>query len=315
MVYRYLALWFGGKWITGKWNAGLWFDGEWFDGEWIDGSWFGGTWNDGLWDNGEFKGGTWIDGIWLDGKFSCEADKSYWINGEFNGGDFACGTWYNGSFDQRNGKISRFGTDATNERKAIWFGGNWINGQFFSQLNTDSDGNIIPSIYHGYSIWYAGIWNNGSWYGGTCYQIDWKLGNWYSGILYDITIISITNNYPNTSSIVLSGQYYFNREDKIWIIDDNNSTPYNYIGEISNSLSYLIQDVTVDNVNNQTTIYINLSAGASTTGISDTGNRVVSYFQKANWYNGIWFDGIFDGDNFYGGIWFNGIFKNGNWLL
>lgn len=306
--------WFGGKWIKGTWNSGLWFEGRHYDGTWNNGEWFGGTWDSGTWNLGFFKGGIWIDGKWNDGIFSCDADQSYWIDGDWNGGDFSCGIWYNGTFDQRNGKKSRFGTNATNERKAIWFGGSWINGQFHSRLNIDkSTGNPIPSLYHGYSIWYCGIWNNGEWFGGTCYQINWKLGNWYEGILYDIPVIGILNGYPGTTKVTLNGQFYFNRGDEIYIIDDNNSTPYNYLGELNNPKNYLIQDVFVDNVNSRTDIYINTSSGASIS-LTDTNNRVVSIFKKANWYNGVWFNGIFDGDNFKGGVWFNGIFRQGNWL-
>ena len=230
---------------------------------------------------------------------------------------FACGFWYDGTFNQINGRVSRFGTRATNERKAIWYGGNWINGQFHSSLVLDSNNKPLPAKYNGYSIWYSGIWNNGIWYGGTCYQINWQLGTWYNGVLYDIDVIEITNSGNTTmlSSITLDGMYYFNLGDTIWIIDDNDSGIYSALGSISNPVSYLIQNIEVDIVSMTTTVFVffaNAVVPNSTT--SPSGNKVVSYFRKVNWHNGIWFNGIFNGDNYYGGIWFNGIFQNGNWL-
>jgi hypothetical protein len=306
--------WFAGNWISGIWNAGLWFDGEWRDGTWNRGEWFDGTWNDGIWNSGLFKGGVWVDGKWYSGEFSCDSNQAYWLNGEFNGGDFANGIWYNGSFDKRSDLKSRFGTRASNERKAIWYGGNWITGEFHSFLNQDIDGNNLPSNYNGYSIWYSGKWNNGTFYGGTIYNIDFKLGSVLNCVLYPIKITNIQNNYPNLSSIDLEGVYYFNRSNVIWIIDNNNSS-YSYIGELSNQKSYIIEDVTVDELNNKTTIYINLDSGSSSPLNTDTNNRVVSYFSGCKWYNGIWFNGIFDGDIFYNGIWYSGVFKKGTWLI
>ena len=44
----------------------------------------------------------------------------------------------------------------------------------------------------------------------------------------------------------------------------------------------------------------------------DTGLKIVSNFQNANWKTGIWTNGIFDEGIFETGIWYNGIF-NGSW--
>jgi photosystem II stability/assembly factor-like uncharacterized protein len=44
----------------------------------------------------------------------------------------------------------------------------------------------------------------------------------------------------------------------------------------------------------------------------DTGLKIVSNFQNANWKTGIWTNGIFDEGVFESGIWYNGVF-NGSW--
>ena len=44
----------------------------------------------------------------------------------------------------------------------------------------------------------------------------------------------------------------------------------------------------------------------------DTGLRIVSNFQSANWKTGIWTNGIFNNGLFESGLWYNGVF-NGTW--
>ncbi len=305
-----LSQWFGGKWLSGIWNSGLWHDGSWYDGTWNSGEWFGGIWNDGIWNNGFFKGGIWVDGIWNNGEFSCDAQQAYWVDGEFNGGDFACGIWYDGVFSQRGTNISRFGTRATNARKAIWYGGIWVNGQFHSHLTIDINGNILPSDYNGYSIWYTGTWNNGVFYGGTIYHINFNLGSVNNCVLMDIPIIEYTNT--TLTKFVLDGEFYFNRGDKFWVMDNNDSGIYSSLGSLSNPQFYLVDDITIDVLNKKTTIYT-LTVPLTPAFTTPSGNKIVSYFQKTKWNNGIWFNGIFDGDSFNGGIWYAGLFKSGIW--
>jgi subtilisin-like proprotein convertase family protein len=47
-------------------------------------------------------------------------------------------------------------------------------------------------------------------------------------------------------------------------------------------------------------------------GALDTGLRVVSNFNNANWKTGIWTNGIFEEGLFESGMWYNGVF-NGTW--
>jgi hypothetical protein len=318
--------WFNGRWFDGTWEGGTWYNGRRYAGDWNTGNWYNGIWNDGLWKDGNFEGGVWVQGTWEKGIFNCNSKPAYWLYGTFKSGDFENGIWYNGLFGNDQQILTRFGTKASNSRTANWHGGRWVDGEFHSFLNVDSEsGETLVSDIHKYSIWRTGIWLKGKFYGGIAYNVDFRSGDWLGGILEEIQVIGVNQIYPNTSStnsIVLNGIFKFNTGDIIWIIDDYTDQAYANLGNNENPLSYRIIQILEDSVLERTTLYLNYDLSQlgvdNTIGSIDnvgyeTGLRVVSHFKGAHWYSGIWTNGIFDGDQFDSGIWYNGVFKSGSW--
>jgi len=248
--------WFGGNYHGGVWNGGTWYNGRWINGVWNNGTWFFGRWDQGIWEDGEFKSGTWIFGTWNGGKFNSTQGESIWIDGIWNGGDFESGTWLNGKFTQKNGNISRFGTNPTNSRKAIWKSGGFFLGEFHSILR---EGNLT-SLNHKYTLWETGKWSNGTWYGGTCFNILWNNGTWKDGISKGIDILEAYDNYYGEGTLKLSGVYNFNRNDEFHIIDNIDPTNnWQSLGTNDNPKSYLVKDIEIESINNtETNTYITL---------------------------------------------------------
>lgn len=308
------STWFGGRWFDGTWNGGTWYDGRWYGGTWSTGNWFNGIWNDGLWLDGDFIGGIWVLGQWDGGIFNTNNKPAYWLDGRWYGGDFENGMWYNGIFDQKNGKKSRFGTNAFNSRTATWHGGKWITGEFHSKLNTNDDGITDVSDTHKYSIWNTGIWSSGNWYGGVAYDIDFRSGTWHGGILEDIQLIGIDTTID---TFTLNGIFKFNIGDDIYIIDNQVGNTYSVYGNNTTPGKYKVLNTVEDVINKWTTIYVNFDLSTlgtfSFSGIN-TELRVVSKFTGADWKSGIWTNGIFEKGLWEGGIWYNGVFNNGIWM-
>lgn len=303
--------WMGGKWITGTWNNGTWNNGTWYGGTWINGIWNKGTWNDGLWIMGKFRGGDWITGIWEDGDFSSDYDIANWIDGAWNGGDFASGNWYNGKFDKIKNNQSRFGTRATNWRKAIWFAGEWSSGEFHSYLKLNSNDEPIESDSNRNSIWYTGLWNDGNWYGGIAYNMDWRSGTWYNGVLNNI---NIKNYYPYENRLELDGEFRFNRLSNFWVIDNFSGTTFSQIGSNQVPTKYIVSDCITNNGTTDVYFYESLtSSGVYVTSSNYTGLSCVSNMTNCQWINGVWYNGIFDGDYYNSGQWYDGVFKSGVW--
>jgi len=303
------STWFGGRWYDGTWNNGTWVDGRWYGGTWNNGEWYRGIWNDGTWNNGILSGGIWNDGTWNGGIFNCDNDPAYWLKGKWNGGDFENGIWYDGIFEEKN-SLARFGTKAYNSRTANWRAGKWLSGSFYSRMITNNDGLPIVSTSHKYSIWKTGAWFTGDWYGGIAYNMDFQSGNWYGGILEDIQVIGITYNSDDDRYITLNGEFDFNIDDEINIL--------NTFG-LTNSIEgqyKVIEPSFVDSINKITKLFINISPGYNTIdNDSETGLRVVSRFRSTNWKSGVWTNGIYETGLWEGGIWYNGIFKDGaNWM-
>jgi hypothetical protein len=317
--------WYNGRWFDGTWNGGTWYNGRRYNGDWNTGNWYAGIWNDGKWFNGNFEGGIWVQGIWENGIFNCNSEPAYWLSGEFKSGDFENGIWYNGQFGNDKGRLSRFGTKSSNSRTSLWHGGKWIDGEFHSYLNIDSlTGLPIISEIHKYSIWRTGLWLKGTFYGGIAYNIDFRNGNWFGGILDEIQVIGVDKILPATSStnsIILNGIFKFNSGDEIWIIDDDRNGGFSPLGNNDNPIKYRINKILEDDINKQTTIYLNynLSSLGVATSIAtqsynnvETGLRVVSHFKDSYWKSGLWTNGIFEGGQYDSGIWYNGVF-NGEW--
>ena len=122
---------------------------------------------------------------------------------------------------------------------------------------------------------------------------------------------------PN-DSITLNGIFRFNIGDEIWVIDDGSVySQYTSIGSLSSPRKYKIGLVLIDDTNQNTTLTLVYDLGTlgpflidAQFGV-DLRLRVVSKFSNANWYSGLWYNGVFNG-NFYGGMWYAGSF-NGTW--
>jgi hypothetical protein len=244
------STWVTGRWYDGIWNGGMWGSGRWYGGTWNDGQWNNGIWNNGKWNFGNFIGGIWVDGVWSDGVFNTDNEPSFWLDGEWNGGDFENGVWYNGVFGEQTA-LSRFGTKAYNSRTAIWYGGKWKSGSFFSQFND------VPAVSdtHKYSIWKSGEWLSGDFYGGVVYNMTFNSGVWHGGILEDIQIIGM-NSMNN--SFILNGVYRFNIGDEIWVIDNNYNGPFSKFGSNSEPKKYVVLKTVVDMTNKLSEVYIDI---------------------------------------------------------
>lgn len=304
---NYSSIWYGGRWFDGNWENGTWNDGRWYGGTWSNGYWYNGTWNDGTWNDGSFNGGLWILGKWNNGTFNTDKGQSYWLDGKFYGGDFENGYWYNGIFDEKNGLTSRFGTKSFNSRNSIWKSGKFLSGQFHSYMNIDDNGNPDISDVHKYSKWYTGVFNNGSFYGGIAYNINFKNATWYGGILEDIEITSIN---PTASEITLSGEFNFNINDEIWIVDDQVYGTFSVFGSIGTPSNYKILTSIYDSDLNTTTINTNKNLFSIGTFSGTSSNmRCVSGFENSTWHSGVWYNGVFKNGLFDGGLWYDGYFE------
>lgn len=306
------SIWFTGRWFDGTWQGGTWYGGRWYAGTWNGGDWYSGTWNDGTWNNGRFIGGIWVLGTWNNGIFNCDDGPSYWIDGSWNGGDFENGMWYTGVWDQRNNKLSRFGTRSYNSRTSTWHGGKWISGDFHSNINLV---NGLPevSLLHKLSIWKTGIWSNGDWYGGIAYNIDFRSGIWHGGILEDIEVIGIDTT---NDTIQVNGIFKFNIGDNFTVIDDNIGGSFSVFGNNNDPFVYKVLNRVEDDVNSLTTLYVNRDLsilGTYSLSGYNLNLRVVSKFESANWESGIWTNGTFKDGSWNGGTWYNGVFESGSW--
>ena len=307
----YDSIWYGGRWFDGNWENGTWYDGRWYGGTHSNGLWYKGTWNDGLWQNGQFQAGIWVLGQWNNGIFNQDNGSSYWLDGKFYGGDFENGTWYNGIFDQKNGNISRFGTKSINTKNSIWKSGKFLGGQFHSYLNLDDAGNPDVSEVHKYSKWYTGLFGGGDFYGGISYNINFKNTVWHGGISEDIEVLSI---FTASNSINLNGEFEFNVNDEIYIVDNMNSGTFSAFGSTVNPIKYKVLRVNYDTTTDITTVNTDIDLSSISSTISGTASnlRCVSNFQNSTWNSGIWNNGVFIDGTFNGGIWYNGYFS-GTW--
>lgn len=246
------SVWRGGRWYDGTWNNGTWVNGRWYAGTWNSGWWYNGIWNNGTWNQGNFIGGIWVLGLWVDGYFSCDNEPAFWLDGEWQSGDFENGIWYNGSFGTLGN--SRFGVNSSNSRTAIWYGGKWNSGTFQSGPDLDDDTGI--SLVHKYSIWYSGQWFSGDWLGGIAYGMNFKSGVWKGGIIEEVQIIGV--NYTN-NSFTLNGIFRYNLGDRIYLLDNNYTTDFSYLGSNSSPGIYTVLKTVVDEKNRITEIYTSSS--------------------------------------------------------
>ena len=250
------SIWYEGRWFDGSWENGTWYNGRWYGGTWSTGRWFDGTWNDGLWLDGKFHSGIWVLGQWNNGVFNTDNGPAYWLDGKFYGGDFENGVWYNGIFDEKNSKVSRFGTKSNNSRNSIWESGKFLAGQFHSYLNLDDNGNPDVSEVHKYSKWYTGLFGGGDFWGGLAYNINFKNTTWHGGISEDIEVLKVT---ATANSFTLNGDYPFNINDEVYILDNSNYTTFSIYGSTDNPRLYNVLYTDYDSINNTTDIYVDRS--------------------------------------------------------
>lgn len=303
------SVWYDGRWFDGTWENGTWYNGRWYGGTHSDGRWFDGTWNDGLWQSGSFHSGIWVLGTWLSGTFNTDNGPAFWLDGYFYGGDFENGVWYNGIFDQKNNKISRFGTKSTNSRNSIWRSGKFLSGQFHSYLNLNDSGLPSVSEVHKYSKWYTGLFSGGDFWGGLVFNINFKNTIWHGGILEDIEVSSILLS-DNTINLV--GEFDFNINDEIFIVDNENTGTFSVYGSTDNPGRYKVLNSIYDPNTNITKIFPDVSLSFGTFSGTASNLRCVSNFQNSTWNSGVWYNGVFEDGIFNGGVWYDGYF-NGTW--
>ena len=195
-------------------------------------------------------------GQWNNGVFNTDNGPAYWLDGKFYGGDFENGVWYNGIFDEKNSKVSRFGTKSNNSRNSIWESGKFLAGQFHSYLNLDDNGNPDVSEVHKYSKWYTGLFGGGDFWGGLAYNINFKNTTWHGGISEDIEVLKVT---ATANSFTLNGDYPFNINDEVYILDNSNYTTFSIYGSTDNPRLYNVLYTDYDSINNTTDIYVDRS--------------------------------------------------------
>ena len=257
------SIWYDGRWFDGSWENGTWYNGRWYGGTWSNGRWFDGIWNDGLWENGKFHSGIWVLGQWNNGIFNTDNGPAFWLDGKFYGGDFENGVWYNGIFDEKNSKKSRFGTKSNNSRMSIWKSGKFLSGQFHSYLNLDDNGNPDVSDVHKYSRWYTGFFGGGDFYGGLSYNINFKNTTWHGGISEDIEVTKVT---ATANSFTLNGEFNFNVNDEIYILDNQNYSTFSVYGSTDNPKLYKVLFADYDSVNKVTDVYVDLNLQTAAVG-------------------------------------------------
>jgi hypothetical protein len=257
------SYWYGGRWFGGTWDNGTWYEGRWYGGTWSNGRWFEGIWNDGTWNNGEFKSGIWVLGQWNNGIFNETNGPAFWLDGKFYGGDFETGTWYNGIFDQKNNALSRFGTKSTNSRNSLWRSGKFLNGQFHSFLNEDSNGVPQVSNVHKYSIWKTGLFSKGDFYGGLVYNINFKNTVWHGGILEDIEVLNVSTA---SNTFTLSGEWDWNINDEFYIVDNMLGGTFSIYGSTINPIRYKVLKTEYDSINDETIVNTNVNLSNLLTG-------------------------------------------------
>ena len=253
---QYSSVWYDGRWFGGNWENGTWYEGRWYGGTFSNGRWFDGTWNDGVWDNGTFQSGIWVLGQWNNGLFNTNNGPVYWLDGKFFGGDFENGIWYNGIFDQKNDKISRFGTKSSNARNSVWRSGKFLSGQFHSYLNIDDNGNPDVSDVHKYSKWKTGIFSSGDFYGGISSNIAFKNAKWHGGISEDIEVVYVN---ATASSFLLKGDFDFNINDEFYIVDGGDYNQFSMYGTLDNPKKYKSLTSNYDSDTDITTVAANIS--------------------------------------------------------
>jgi hypothetical protein len=257
------SYWYGGRWFGGTWDNGTWYEGRWYGGTWSNGRWFEGIWNDGTWNNGEFKSGIWVLGQWNNGIFNETNGPSFWLDGKFYGGDFETGTWYNGIFDQKNNVLSRFGTKSTNSRNSLWRSGKFLNGQFHSFLNEDSNGVPQVSDVHKYSIWKTGLFSKGDFYGGLVYNINFKNTVWHGGISEDIEVLNVSTA---SNTFTLSGEWDWNINDEFYLVDNMLGGTFSIYGSTVNPIRYKVLRTEYDSINDETIVNTNVNLSNLLTG-------------------------------------------------
>jgi hypothetical protein len=175
-------------------------------GEFINGWANAVKWQSGIFQNGILNNSIWYNGLFYNGYFLGD----FWYNGSFFGGDFSNGTWYDGLFTSyKNNVPNRFGVNYKGDitkyinstlyeqsnyqnTGATWKNGTFVNGEFHSTMNLDSNRNLLPSVNNSKVIWESGIFKNGTWYGGYINSVDvdstiWENGTFLNGIINNIT--------------------------------------------------------------------------------------------------------------------------------
>ena len=129
------------------------------------------------------------------------------------------------------------------------------------------------------------------------YRVDKYLAKCDKLISEDLNVRSLIskNNYADFTNLVGTTQY----ANGDWTLSIENTSGVN-IGRLQNwEIQFGYSDVLGAQLYDETAAI-------------DSGLRIVSRFNNANWKTGIWTNGIFNEGIFETGIWYNGVF-NGTW--
>lgn len=319
--------WLNGTFLNGTWNNGTHYDGTWNNGTWNDGLWLNGQWNDGFWNDGFWKGGFWITGQWEDGEFSMENATSIWLFGYWNGGDFKNGIWKGGFFNQKNNKLSRFGTGSTYQLRSIWENGSFINGEIHTFANVVNGDKKLPLLSTGYEYT---VFNAGDIRLCRCYGATFKQGNWYGGNMLqgyiDGKIPINVNNFSITGNTltldVQNYKHYIKAGDKIQLIGDVDLTflpspiksTHDEIGYNTKPGTHTVHSVDFNNGNIDIILQSPVLSDIDGTFGGYLDLSIAFTVHKGIWENSLWNGGLWLGGTWSGGMWVDGVWDDGKWM-
>ena len=133
-------------------------------------------------------------------------------------------------------------------------------------------------------------------------------------MIEEIQIIGLDITPNKLTRFILNGIFKFNVNDEIWVVNDNNYTPYGAIGTNDSPGTYRV--LLMEEVGEKTYITINQNLhsiiGTINVDNIETGLRLTTIFKNSNWKSGVWTNGIFHGGYFEGGILYGALFT-ANW--
>lgn len=276
-------------------NSGLVYKSHFVNETFNGGTFYESFWKSGIFSDGLFKNSVWIDGSFNNGKFvdnksplltnfdfDYSRDYTIWQNGNFNNGEFFNSLWVRGTFN--NGRFY----------KSDWTGGIWNNGILGSKNLRSQETTLSyygPSMSFGatFTYWYDGIVENAILGGDGA--LDWFGGKILSGVF------TSNGRTDQKHSIWHNGEFFGSTfEKQAWWKNGKF-----YSGKFRSEIGWdLVSFTTYSNdINNYGWVNGEFYSGEFGFG-TPTG------------INSMWYDGVFYNGTFQGKFWRNGILLDGN---